>query len=468
MMNKHTSTTVDAAVRFAENIAVVQYEDIPPEAVAITKRGILDILSVGVAGTSAEGCEKLVDLARDLGGQGESSILCHDVKVPSLYAAMVNATMARARDYMDEHCEASLCCAVTLVPVAFAIAEKKGKVDGKSFITALTLGLDMIIRMGLAWKGSYRGWSGQSVFGYFGSAAVTGKLLGLDKGQLLDAFGIAYAQASGNHQSSHEGALTKRLSTGLAARGGIFSALLAEKGYFGGRDSLEGYWGLYNLYRDGDYDSTCLTDQLGKRFEVVGLGFKAYPCCAQTHTSVSAVLTLASQHHLLPERVKMIKVGVNADAFTNLVEPIEIKRVPRTTVGAQFSLPYTVATAILDQKVTIDSFSEEAIKRPQIIGLAEKIEPYVDAEIENAFSGQISPAKVEVTTLDGSVYSMRVNDPPGHPRNPMSEEDINRKIWECMKYAKKPIPKENVQKVIALVNALEQVDDVGQIMRLLG
>ena len=466
-MNGEASRKADVSATLANHVIHTTYEDIPPEVVAVTKRTILDILSVAVAGTTAYSSNLLVDLIKGWGGKEESTILCYDTKVPAMHAAMANATMGRALDYMDRYDPVETLVGVTIVPAAFAIAEKRGMVSGKDFIAAVTLGLDIIPRMALATKGNLKGWSGQAVFGYFGVAATGGKLLGLSEKQIVDAFGIAYSQAAGNHQSMKDGALSKRLSTGFAAKGGILAALLAEKGFSGGANSMEGPWGFYNLYIDGDYDPSQLTIELGKRFEGANISVKAYPCCSHTHTGIDATLDIISRHDIVPEQVGAVKAGVNARGYDLSCDPIERKRKPITIVDAQFNLPYAIATAIVDREVNINNFTEKMITRRQVLKMMQKIEPYVDNELENMTHGAISPCKLEIITTNGAVYQMQVSHSKGSPQNPMTQEELNRKVWDCMDYAAKSLSKDTVHKVIDLVNELEKIDDVAVIMKLL-
>ena len=96
---------------------------------------------------------------------------------------------------------------------------------------------------------------------------------------MLNALGIAYGQAAGNLQSIVERVLTKSLDIGNAARGGVFSALAAQRGITGPHNALEGEMGLFRVYHRGNYDPKPLTDELGERFEVANLSFKPYPCC---------------------------------------------------------------------------------------------------------------------------------------------------------------------------------------------
>lgn len=267
----------DASVAYSRMAVNVRYEDVPQEAVEATKKDILDTLSTTLAGSSAEGTQALIDQVRYWGGREESSILIHGGKVPSPEAALVNGQMAHARDYDDVYHLARIHVGAVNVPTGFGVAEKLGGVSGSELITAILIGIDIELRLAQAAQ-LWTQFHPTATYGYFGSCATAGRLLGLNQEQMLNAFGIAYSQAAGNKQCMHDGSLTKRLQPGLAARGGTLAAHLAQRGYTGTTNNIEGEAGLFALYHGGRYDPEPLTKDLGEYFDVVRLGYKPYPC----------------------------------------------------------------------------------------------------------------------------------------------------------------------------------------------
>jgi 2-methylcitrate dehydratase PrpD len=275
-MAKQAQEREDAAQRFAHHIVHTRFEDIPPDAMDNTKRDILDTIGCALAGSSAPGTMEMRGLMNEWGGKPEATVVVYGDKIPSLNAALVNGAMAHARDFDDTYDRGLVHAGVSTVPAAFAIAERMGTVSGKELITACALGQDMLLRM-VASVTEWNDFHATAIHGSFGATAAAGKLLGLDEETMISAFGIAYAQASGNVQAIHDGVLTKRLQAGHAARTGVFSALLAQRGFTGARGSLEGQAGFFNVFYGGNYQREELFADLGKRFEGSRLGFKPYP-----------------------------------------------------------------------------------------------------------------------------------------------------------------------------------------------
>lgn len=195
---------MDPIFNLVRNVTQARYEAIPANVVEATKKEILDCLGVALAGSSASGVGELVELVKEWGGSKQSSVICYGLKVPAPNAAQANATMIHARDYDDGHAGALIHPGVISVAACFAVAEQKGRVSGKEFITAVTLSTDLICRLGLATKpeGSLAtaGWHFTTLYGFLSAAAAAGRILGLDEDKMVNALGIAYHQCSGNMQ----------------------------------------------------------------------------------------------------------------------------------------------------------------------------------------------------------------------------------------------------------------------------
>jgi 2-methylcitrate dehydratase PrpD len=277
-METETIGKDDVSFTLANHIVATQFNDIPAEVVEVTKKDILDTLGVTIAGSSFHSTEPLVELIREWGGRKESTILVFGDKVPSVSAAFVNGTMAEARDFTDGYGRGLIHVGQSTVIPAFAIAERKGKVDGKDFITAIVLGQDISLRIFVNMELMTPGLTAMGSTNCFGATATAGKLLRLNEKQMANAFGIAYNQISGSRQSYYDRVDTKEMIGGLTSRTGVLSALLAQKGFTGTRNTIEGEKGYCKGYCQGRCNLEQLIANLGKEFEGINVGFKPYPC----------------------------------------------------------------------------------------------------------------------------------------------------------------------------------------------
>jgi len=451
-----------------KHLVGTRYEDIPAPAVAAAKKEVLDSLATALGGSSRAGVRELVDVVKEWGGTPQSTVIAYGLKCPAPNAAQVNGTMIHALDYDDGHQEALVHIGCVTVSTAFAVAERTGKVSGKQLVTAIALGGDFVARLGLAstpgGSAMASGWHPTTLFGFLEAAAIAGRLMGFDEEKMINALGLAYHQCGGAGTGVDDGALAKRMGPGLAAKGGITAALMAERGITGERDPLEGRTGLYRTYMREDYDPRILTADLGKRFEGVNIGDKPYPCCGLTHACIDAALALLDKYKITVAQIKDITVYGGKPVY-GLSQPPEVKKNPRTIIDAQFSVPYVVATALVKGKVTVDDFTEEAIKRPEILKVAQVINARLEPEMDRHGVG---PGGVTLTMRDGTQYTEKVEHCLGSVERPMAFEDVVRKFRDCAPSSIKPLPKGEVEKVIEMVGNLEKLDDATEIIRKLG
>jgi 2-methylcitrate dehydratase PrpD len=208
-----------------------------------------------------------------------------------------------------------------------------------------------------------------------------------------------------------------------------------------------------------------LTLNLGKVFTGIYTSQKEYPCCHGQHTAIKATLNLIDENAIKPKDIMQITVHVSPHDHNYLACPEDRKRNPANIIESQFSLYWAIASAIAYRSVSIRNFTQEALHDLTIREIVPKITaiPEVDLVVGQSFT----PAIVDIVTKDGKKDTRRVDFPFGSPENPMSFADVSAKLRHCCKYSIKPIPGENQEKVIQMVNEIEKLDDVSKIIRLL-
>jgi len=450
---------MDVTLEFVKNFVNTRYEDLPSEAVEAAKKEVLDSLATAVGGSKRPGVPELVDMVKEWGGKEQSTVIAYGFKCPAPNAAQINGTMIHALDYDDGHQVALVHIGCVAVSTCFAAAERMGGKSGKEMITALALEADFTSRMAMASRPGKSlitfGWHPTTLFGYLGSAAMAGKLFGLDQDKMLNAIGIAYHQCAGNTQCGFDGALTKRMGPGLAARGGITSALMAERGITGCKDSLEGRSGMYPQYHGNDYDPRVLTAGLGKNFEGANIGDKPYPCCGFTHAFIDAALSLKSRFKIPPEQIAEIHAYCGQSSY-GLCEPPDVKRTPRNIVDAQFSVPWTIATALVKGKVTLDDFTLDAIKNESILDVSKKVSGHL---VEEYNRHGVGPGKINIRMKNGTEYSEFVEFCLGSVEKPMTFDDCAVKFRECVSNSVRPLPSGRIDEIIEKISRMEKLED---------
>jgi len=453
--------------RLAEHVATLQYEQVPPELVELTKRCILDTLGVTIgASTMAPEARMTCEYVREMGGTPDASILGFGGKAPAALAAFVNGSLGHMLDYDDVgggH------VSIATVPVAFAVAEKLGGVSGKELVTAIAAGADLMVRLDLSvplhdWTMT-EGWFATQLFGFIAGAAVAGRLLHLDVDQMENALGIGFNQLSGSRQMAvGEATHMRSMQAGFSGQGAVAAALLAQKGITGPKEFLEGRYGLFKTYvRAEQPDWERLTAGLGTDFPLLRThGFKVWPSCGYTRPTNAAVIEMLSEG-LNKEEVESVVIAGGTGGTQLLSEPAELKRRPQLSIDAKYSIPFTTAIALSKGTVALRHYTDEALQDPEVLAMADRISYRAIPEEQKTSRTPI----VEVRTKDGRLISKQVSSVPGDARSPVGWPEIEAKFRDCAHFSEHPVSVTDAEKVIGLVRGIETSADATEVMRVL-
>ena len=375
--------------------------------------------------------------------------------------------MSFCLDFDDTHDRGRLHGGVTAVPTGFAVSELVGNVSGRDFITSLCAGLEFGVRLGIASKRAkpayiMGGWDYAALHGCFIATAVAGKLMGMDNKSMHNALGIAYHQASGNGQSALDGADTKKMGPGFAARAGITSSLFARAGLTGAKNIFnESEQSLCNLFHAG-CDVRTVTDGLGEKYEISDTGFKPYPTCRLGHAHIDAVLRLMAENSISVEDINIITPHVSKVTHSQLCVPIANKIRPEKTMEAQFSLPWVLACAVMRKKMGIKEIRDEALSDDALISMAARVRPV----LEESLADELAPAKVTIEAGD-KIFETVTRQAIGTADNPMSFEDIENKLYECASVSSLNFESERLKKIADIIKSLERIKDINEIISMM-
>lgn len=418
------------------HIAELPFSALPPASVDAARHALLDAVGVMLAasGTSPD-VGPFVALARS-GGPGACAVLGTGERVAAPLAALANGAMAHALDYEDTFDAAPCHPNASLVPAAIAMAQQLAPVDGRSLLAAIAIGGDLVCRIGLSLRQSMEqsGWYPPPILGALGATAAAARIAGLDAVGTRDALSLVLCQASAPGEIQHSaGTVIRAVREAFPAQAAVTSVLLARAGVRGFETPLEGRGGFFRLYVDDRYDPGALLDGLGTRFWGEQLSFKPWPACRGTHPYIEIALELRERHRIDWRRIESVTVHF-APVQRMLVEPLERKQVPRTLIDAKFSIPYTVALALVRGRVTLDDFSVTSLADPEVLALARRIEAREGAPTTGAAGGALLIRLPQGESLQGSVGSAR-----GNPLRPLSRDELVAKFVDCAGRAARPL-----------------------------
>jgi 2-methylcitrate dehydratase PrpD len=444
--------------RIAAHVAEFPVEALPESTLHAAKRALLDGLGVMLAasGESAD-VRPFVEHAV-ASGAGPARVLGHDAFVSAEMAAFANGAMAHALDFEDAFDAAPSHPNASALPAVLALAEAQGAVGGRELLTAIAIGCDLVCRMGLSLRREMEagGWYPPPILGAFGATAAAARLLRLDATRTRDAFSLTLCQAvmPGEIKYSRD-TVIRAIREAFPAQAAVKSALLARAGVQGFEAPFEGKAGFFRLYAEGQFAPDAMLDGLGERFWIDQLTFKRWPACRGTHAYIQAAQALRAEHGFAAGDITGI-VATGGAVQRMLVEPTERKQAPATVIDAKFSIPYTIAAALLDAEVTLESFAPARIaeaERRRIAGLV-AFEQHPDWGRAQAASGVLA-----LTLRDGRTVEQGVEIAAGHPLAPLSDAALTAKFIDCAGRAYRPLDTASAQRMADAIWSIDGACD---------
>lgn len=316
------------------------------------------------------------------------------------------AAIGHVLDFDDLHVPSTthvsaVCCAATLACGG----------DARAFLA----GAGVMARLGsqLGWDHYARGWHATCTAGAPGAAVAASVALGLDAEATARAVALALPGAGGVQGSF--GTDAKALQVGLATAAGVRAARLAGAGASAHPGALEQWMALVGGGADPSFDP-------GGAAVPGGLAIKLFPCCYALQRPIAALRALLVEP-LGPEDVDRVVFRMAASTARPLIH-----HRPSTGLEAKFSLEYAVAAVVLDGFPGLASFTDSAVRRPEVAPLVERVElePVGDGATLLA-----SALEVELVERGGRVREARVDLPPGAPGRPATPQEMAGKLAAC-------------------------------------
>lgn len=416
-----------ASETLATFATALRFDALPPVVVAKLKVHLLDLLGVALAAAPTEFGARITSVARAMGGPPNATVIGSGDRMPAVWAALVNGTLAHGLDYDDTHAESVVHVSASVVPAALAACEETGA-DGATFLAALAVGMESAVRIGLVAPGRFhdRGFHPTGVCGAFAAALVAGRVAGLAPAALADALGLAGSQAAGLMEFLTDGTWSKRMHAGWAAHSGLVAARLAASGFPGPRAVFEGRFGLYRSHLgDGEWNLAALTEGLGTHWHLLEISLKPYPCCHMNHAFIDCAAALQAQHALAADAIERVECFIAPREVPVVCEPAATKYAPQSEYDAKFSLPYTVAAQLVRGHVDGADFSAAAIRDAAVLGVARRV---VYREDPDSQYPRYFPGWMRIRLRDGRVLEHREPINRGHAERPLSAEDVREKF----------------------------------------
>jgi 2-methylcitrate dehydratase PrpD len=417
------------AERLVESVAALSAENLPREVRSRCEDLLIDVAGLCVA---ARGSAYVRALIASVDHGGACTAIGHAGGFGAEDAAMINGTAAHGEDFDDTFEGGPVHSGAVIVPAVLAACERFGR-DGRAALLGIASGVETLCRLSLvAPKLIHKaGFHPTSVLGAMAATLGVSAALGLSSKQSVDALGIAGSMAGGIIEYLAEGAWTKRLHAGWAARIGLHAARIAREGFLGPRTVFEGTHGLFFAFAhtaQGDFDA--LTGDFGRRWVMTGLTFKPYATGTMNQPYIDCALRL-SKKGFAAEDVAEVLCETAEGYVHRLWEPLASKHRPPNDYAAKFSTPFNIAVAFVTGGAGFEAFTDQTVRDARVLALASKVRYAVDPNnpYPKAYTGHI-----RMTLKDGRVFEERQPHIRGGVHEPLTREDIERKFLSNARY----------------------------------
>lgn len=446
-------TLAEQLARFSAGLS---YRNLSREVIHEAKRRVIDTLACALGGwTSAP-----AKIARTLAGSVRlptgATLLGENRRTTPDLAAFANGTAVRYLDYNDTYLSKEPAHPSDNLPAALAVAETANR-DGKALIEAIVLGYEIQCRLCDAAALRPKGWD-HVTYGAFSTALVAAKLRRLSPAKTVHAVGLAGTPNQALRQTRvGEISMWKAAAFANAARNGLFAAELARLGMTGPAPIFEGEKGFMKVV-SGRLDLPPL-DPKGP-FKIMSCYIKYYPVEYHAQSAVQAALKLRERIEGRWREIEAVTIRTSDVSYEIIGRDPEKWR-PKTRETADHSIPYVVAVALVDGAVGLPQFSMKRINDPKLAALVQKVRVVPDPELSALYPDAIANV-VEIKTPE-KLYRERIDDPRGHPKNRMTDGEIEEKFRGLAA----PLLKEvQTEKILDRLWDLERSRSIGEIMSL--
>ena len=405
----------------------LSYEELGPAVVEQVKRTLVDTMGCAIGGFDSEPAEIARRLSDGMAGGMPSRIVGTSRNTSQDMAAFANGVAVRYLDCNDSYFSPGGGHPSDMIPAVLAVADplKRG---GPAVITAIALAYEVFCRLSDEVVASDLGWD-QGIFSVIGAVCGAAHLMGLNEEQTGNAISLAITpHLPLGVTRTGELSMWKGCAAASASRSAVFAAQLAANGMSGPGEPFEGRRGLWEQAAGRE---VCVPDfPLGKArrdddpFRITRTIFKAYP--SQIHTQAPIGLALELREDIALGEIRNVHIDTYKVAASTASSEPE-KWDPKTRETADHSIPWLVASALLDGPVTPASFADDRIASQAIRDVMSRMTLVEEPEFTERYPGEYN-CRITLTLSDGSTRTAHTAWPRGHRSNPMSDAEVEGKF----------------------------------------
>ncbi|MBS0568561.1 MAG: MmgE/PrpD family protein [Proteobacteria bacterium] len=450
-----------------QHAAGLRFDDLDPAAVAASRVFVTDSLAVGLSGSGTQ--VPLTQVVRAsaaaLGAGRGARVWVTGEALPAADAAMVNGYQVHSQEFDCVHMPAVVHPMAVILSSLAAAAEDHanrglGVVDGRAFITAVNVAVDVAALLGISGRAPMRFFR-PAMCGALGAIAGVASMHHADPAHLRNALGLMYSHLSGTMQAHVEGSPTLALQVALNARAVLTCWELACHGFPAPQDMLEGPFGYLPLI-EGEFDTGPSLEKLARREpQILEVSHKVFPTGGAAHAAQDMLMELRE------------RAGLNLDnvAAVDLHAPPLVRRLVgrpwrdgMATSYARLCLPFLLGTVLVDGRVGLDAYADARLADPRLRDFASRVKLLPNDCVD---PNALVPQSMTVTLRDGRMLHNHRDAAIGSPARPLDRAQQLHKFHHCLDHAARPFDPSRRQALLSHLDHLEALSDMRDLVDLL-
>ena len=430
----------------------LRYEDLPAEVVHQAKRMIVDSIGCVIGGYASEPSRIARELAATIISTQPATVLCSGAKTSPDLAAFANGVMLRYLDFNDGYIGKEAGHPSDSLGALISAAEIGGA-TGKELITATVISYEIFCRMCDLINFKPMGFDHVTI-GAMANVLGASRLMGLTAEQTATALSITVAANVALYQTRIGNvSMWKGCAYANASRNALFSVEMAKRGMTGPDPVFEGRGGYFAAVTRKAFELPAFGGE-GASFRIMDCLIKRYPLGQYSQSVVQAALEARARIKDL-SKIEKIEVRTLHTAVEMMAGDPD-KWNPANRETADHSMPYTAGVALMYGGIKTEYFDDPYLHDPELLALVSKFKCSVSEEA-NQREPEAMLCDMDVLLKDGTREEFRVEYHRGHPKNPMSDDEINEK---CRGLIGAQMPTRQADDLLDLLWNLETHGDV--------
>ena len=327
-------------------------------------------------------------------------------------------------------------------------------ISGQEFLNAFVIGYDVGARIGLASQLNPH-MHPHGTWGVIGAASAIGVLLKFDLREHTQLMNISSSLTTASSRKTMlQGGTVRNVYAGLSNQMAHLAIDLIQSGFTG---EVDGIGSIFGNVVSENLNDNLLLEKLGQRFEVMRNYFKLHACCRFNHAALDCLHDLMRDHQELSNIEQISFIDVES---YSLAAELDDPR-PQNMLAAKFSVPFALATTLVNKNSQVLSFAGDALKNEKTMALSKKVSVKEISSMTEMLP-EFRPAKVTIGMKSGKVFHHSVKTNKGDWQSPYSADELENKFHSL---ANRSLSQKKSKVLYKKLQNLERIADMRELFQ---